>query len=157
VLSIFYGWLQGEESVPVGFHPAHRPPRNPEKERGQEADVRLTRDQEARLLRSIYALINGTMKRTDKRNGKEAKRLDAIGGTALLTLLDTGRRRDEVLGMEWRRVDLEAGTVNLGATKGKKAGDTCYLTPRVCDAIRRGSDGIESRPVRRATISIISR
>jgi integrase len=93
---------------------------------------------------AIYALIEGTLPLRDKKgnvrrdkDGKELKHSDPIGGTALLALLDTGRRLREILGMEWRRLDLDAGTVDLGRTKGKSAGDVCYLTPRVRDAIRR--------------------
>lgn len=134
VLSIFYGWLDNREAVPPKFNPARRPPRNPEQTRGAHAAVRLSPDQEGRLVRAIYALINGT-ERTDK-NGDTYKHSDPVGGVALLTLLDTGRRKGEVLGMQWERLDLDAGTADLGATKGKKEGDVCYLSARVCEAIR---------------------
>lgn len=120
VLSIFYSHLEGIEAVPSGFNPARRPPRNPEQRRGEHASVRLSHNQEARLVREVYATMES----------------DPVGATALLTLLDTGRRLREVLGLEWRRLDLDARTADLGATKGKVAGDVCYLTPRVCDAIR---------------------
>ena len=136
VLGIFFNWLAENEYLPAGFtNPAHRPPRNPEPRRGEHAAVRLSRDQEARLVRAIYKLIDGTLELTDK-NGKKRKHSDPVGGVALLSLLDTGRRLREVLGMEWRRLDLEAQTVDLGATKGKIAGDVCYLPRRVCDAIK---------------------
>lgn len=39
--------------------------------------------------------------------------------------------------MRWSRIDLDAGIVDLGRTKGKVAGDTCYLPPRTVAAIRR--------------------
>ncbi|HSL83155.1 MAG TPA: site-specific integrase, partial [Thermoanaerobaculia bacterium] len=142
VLSIFYSHLEAVEAVPAGFNPARRPPRNPEQRRGEHASVRLSRDQEARLVRAIYALIEGTTGATSQRGPvrkpkRGRKHADPVGGVALLALLDTGRRKDEVLRMEWRRLDLDAGTVDLGRTKGKAAGDVCYLTPRVRDAIRR--------------------
>jgi integrase len=136
VLSIFYGYLQRREVVGDSFNPARKAPRNPEAERGEHADVRLNRDQESRLVRSIYRLIDGKMQRTDKRS-RTSDHSDPVGGVALLTLLDTGRRKDEVLRMEWHRLNLDAGKAVLGPTKGKKAGDVCYLTPRVCEAIRR--------------------
>jgi integrase len=120
VLSIFYSHLEGIEAIPPSFNPARRPPRNPEQRRGEHASVRLSHHQEARLVREVYAAMES----------------DPVGATALLTLLDTGRRLREVLGLEWRRLDLDAGTADLGATKGKVAGDVCYLTARVCDAIR---------------------
>jgi integrase len=121
VLSVFYSHLESIEAVPAGFNPARRAPRNPEQRRGEHASVRLSREQEGRLVREVYAAMAS----------------DPIGATALLALLDTGRRLREVLGLEWRRLDLEAGTADLGRTKGRDAGDVCYLTPRVRDAIRR--------------------
>jgi integrase len=141
VLSIFYAYLDAIEAIPAGFNPARRPPRNPEQRRGEHASVRLSRDQEARLVRAIYKLIDGTLARPAKRTkGKAArprKHSDPVGGVALLMLLDTGRRLREVLSLEWRRLDLGAGTADLGPTKGKAAGDVCYLTPRVVAAIRQ--------------------
>jgi integrase len=142
VLSIFYGHLDRIEAVPAGFNPARKAPRNPEQRRGEHASVRLSRDQESRLVRAIYALIDGTTGATSSYGGarkahRGRKHADPVGGVALLALLDTGRRLREILGIEWRRLDLEAGTVDLGATKGKAAGDVCYLTPRVREAIRR--------------------
>ena len=121
VLSIFFAHLESIEAVPAGFNPAKRPPRNPETKRGEHVSVRLKPEQEARLLAAIY----GRMK------------ADPIGATAVLTLLDTGRRKQEVLRLEWRRLDLDAGTADLGSTKGKKAGDVCWLSPRVRAAIRQ--------------------
>jgi integrase len=121
VLSIFYSHLEAIEAIPAGFNPARRPPRNPEQRRGEHASVRLSREQEGRLVREIDA----------------AMKTDQVGATALLTLLDTGRRLREVLGLVWDRLDLDTGTADLGPTKGKAAGDVCYLTPRVRDAIRR--------------------
>lgn len=120
VLSIFYSHLDSIEAVPPGFNPARRPPRNPETKRGEHASVRLSNAQEGRLVREIYSAMES----------------DPVGATALLTLLETGRRLREVLGMRWDRLDLEAGTADLGATKGKAAGDVCYLPPRVCAAIK---------------------
>lgn len=122
IVSIFYNWLAETEAVPQNFNPARRPPLNPEKRRGEHASVRLSHDQEARLVRSIFKLIADS---------------DLIGGVALLTLLDTGRRVQEVLGLEWRRLDLEAGTADLGATKGMGAGDVAYFPTRVCEAIKQ--------------------
>ena len=121
VLSIFYSHLESIEAVTSGFNPARKPPRNPELRRGEHASVRLSRDQEGRLVREIVAAMES----------------DPVGATALLTLLDTGRRLREVLRLEWRRLNLDKGTADLGSTKGKAAGDVCYLTPRVRDAIRR--------------------
>lgn len=141
-LSTFYGWLLDTEQVPEGFNPTRRAPRNPEQKRGEYASVRLSREQEGRLVRAIYSLIDGTTTATSKRGGERKpdrgrKHADPIGGTAILTLLDTGRRLEEVLGMRWSRLDLEAGTLDLGKTKGKSAGDVCYLSERVCEAIKR--------------------
>ena len=134
ILSIFYNWLAETEAVAETFNPARRPPLNPEQRRGEHASVRLSHDQESRLVRAIYSLIDGTLEVTTK-NGT-MPHSDPVGGVALLTLLDTGRRVQEVLGLEWRRLDLDVGTADLGATKGKTAGDVCYITPRICDAIR---------------------
>ena len=120
VLSIFYSHLEGIEAVPARLNPAARPPRNPEQRRGEHASVRLSREQEARLVAAIYA----------------AGKRDPIGAAALLALLDTGRRLREVLGLTWERLDLDARRADLGATKGKAAGDVVSLTARVCDALR---------------------
>lgn len=120
-LSIFYGWAESVEAVPAGFNPAKKAPKNPEPKRGEHAAVRLRPEQEGRLAAAIYGRMED----------------DPVGAAALLALLDTGRRPDEVLRMEWRRLNLDAGTCDLGATKGKRAGDSCYLTLRVRDAIRR--------------------
>lgn len=120
-LSIFYGWCEQVEAVPPGFNPAKRAPKNPEPKRGEHAAVRLRPEQEARLVAAIYQRMEA----------------DPVGATAVLALLDTGRRPEEVLRFEWRRLDLDAGTADLGATKGKRAGDACWLAPRVVEAIRR--------------------
>lgn len=122
VLSVFYSWLAECEAVPEEFNPARKAPHNLEKRRGEYASVRLSYDQEARLSRAIYQLIDS----------------DPVGGVAILTLLDTGRRLQEILGLEWRRLNLENGTADLGKTKGRSAGlDVCHLTPRVVEAIRK--------------------
>lgn len=137
ILGIFYNYLLDTEQLPEGFpNPARRPPRNPEQRRGEHASVRLSPDQERQIVTAIYKLIDGTLKLRNEKTGRTWKHKDPVGGVALLTLLDTGRRHREVLRMEWRRLDLEAGTVDLGSTKGKAAGDVVYLTERVRDAIR---------------------
>lgn len=135
VLNVFYSHLENIEAVPPGFNATRRPPRNPEQRRGEHAAVRLSHDQEARLVRAIYALIDGKIERSGK-SARMYPHSDPIGGVALLMLLDSGRRLREVLGLEWRRIDLDAGVADLGATKGKQAGDVCYITPRVRDAIK---------------------
>jgi len=50
----------------------------------------------------------------------------------------TGWRRGELLGLEWRQVDLEAGTVRLdpGTTKNKQ-GRLVYLPPEALDVLRK--------------------
>ena len=138
ILGIFFNNLVDTEELPAGFpNPARRPPRNPEQRRGEHASVRLSGAQERRIVTAIYKLIDGTLRIKNERTGRTRKHRDPVGGVALLTLLDTGRRHKEVLRMEWRRLDLEAGTVDLGPTKGKAAGDVVYLSERVRDAIRK--------------------
>lgn len=134
-LSIFYCWLQENELVPQGFNPASKPPRNPEPSRGANAAVRMTEDQESRLTAAIYALMGEGIPRTNKA-GKKIMHSDPIGAAALLVLLDSGRRKSEILRLQWHRLDFEAQTASLGKTKGKLQGDVCYLTSRACDAIR---------------------
>ena len=98
-LSILYSHLEAIEAVPAGYNPARRPPRNPEQRRGEHASVRLSRDQESRLVRAIFKLISSTVTRTDRRS-KTQQHSDPVGGMALLTLLDTSQQLQEVLSLE---------------------------------------------------------
>lgn len=132
VLSAFYSWLADEDGgrvVPSTFNPARRLKRlNPEQKRGATAAVRLSEAQEARLVRAILDEIEGD---------------DPVGGTALLLLLDSGRRKGDVIGrksdlhgMRWTRLDLKAGCYDLGRSKGKAA-DSFFIPPRCCAAIAK--------------------
>lgn len=57
--------------------------------------------------------------------------------TVLLIAYDTGQRKQEVLGLQWKQVDLKAGCIRLTAaqTKAEQA-RTVYLTDRTLEAIR---------------------
>lgn len=120
-LGAFFGWCETIEAVAVGFNPTKKVPKNPEVKRGEHAAVRLRREQEGQLVAAIY----------------DRMETDPIGATALLVLLDSCRRLQEVLGMRWARLDFETGLYDLGKSKGKKAGDGFWLTPRSRDAIRQ--------------------
>lgn len=77
----------------------------------------------------------------------EAKRLiDAAGyetdhlADAIALTLYTGMRRDELLSLEWSRVDLQAGLIHLQADKTKsKRGRTVPLSEEAKDVIRARS------------------
>lgn len=63
---------------------------------------------------------------------------DAMVGATLLTLIDTGMRRGEVLELRWDQVDLRAGRVTLGVQDTKtRRGRQPRLTSRVIEAVRQ--------------------
>lgn len=123
-LSVFYNWMLAKrrDVLPAGFeNPGAKVERHLVESRGENAMVRLSRDQEARLLAAIYDRMT----------------TDREGATALLVLLDTGRRKGEVLGMRWERLDLATGQYRLHRSKSKAAGDAFYIPPRSVEAIRQ--------------------
>jgi integrase len=55
----------------------------------------------------------------------------------LLTAYDTGMRRAEVLGLRWRQVDLEAGTIRLRGQDTKTSSPRLVvMTPRLIDELQ---------------------
>lgn len=56
----------------------------------------------------------------------------------LLTAYDTGMRKQEVLGLRWRQVELEAGVIRLAAGETKSDEPrVIYLTTRTREALKR--------------------
>lgn len=63
---------------------------------------------------------------------------DAMVGALILTLIDTGMRRGEVLDLRWDQVDLRTGRVTLGVQDTKtRRGRQPRFTNRVIEAVRR--------------------
>lgn len=119
---IFLKWCRkrGAAELPAAFDPTLGVEKNAEQKRGEAASVRMSAAQEARLVAAILGEMES----------------DPIGATALLVLLDTGRRLNEVLRMEWSRLDFTTAVYDLGKSKGRPAGDGFYVPTRALDAIR---------------------
>jgi integrase len=91
------------------------------------AHVRLLRKPNVRRV----VIDEATFARLVEAAGKELRPI-------LVMAYDTGMRKGEILGLRWSQLDLEAGTVRLGAedTKTSKA-RTVYLTARAKEAIQQ--------------------
>ena len=62
-------------------------------------------------------------------------------------MADSGARPSEAVAVEWRHVDLDAGTVELPGAKTEQAWRTVHLTTRGTDAIRSVPRSITTRRV----------
>jgi integrase len=70
---------------------------------------------------------------------------DEMVGAIILTLIDTGMRRGEVLELRWDQIDLRAGRVTLGVQDTKtRRGRQPRFTNRVIEAVRRLPRNISS-------------
>jgi integrase len=68
-------------------------------------------------------------------------------GPLVLFMADTGARPAEAVAVEWRHVDLDAGTVELPGFKTDLAWRTVHMTSRGVDAIRGMPRGLKTRRV----------
>jgi integrase len=68
-------------------------------------------------------------------------------GSLVRFMADSGARPAEVVALEWRHVDLDAGTVELPGTKTDLAWRTVHLTSRGVDALREVPRSILTRRV----------
>ncbi|HVI52076.1 MAG TPA: site-specific integrase [Candidatus Sulfotelmatobacter sp.] len=91
-----------------------------------ERDVRLSRDDEAKLLSALDTTRNPWIK------------------PFVIVALETAMRRSELLGLLWRHVDLAQRTAHLPETKNGR-GRTVPLSPRAAEALAalpRSIDGL---------------
>ena len=68
-------------------------------------------------------------------------------GPLVTSMADSGARPAEALGVEWRHVNLAAGTVELPGAKTEQAWRTVHLTSRGVDAIRSMPRALQTRRV----------
>ena len=74
-------------------------------------------------------------------------------GPLVVFMADTGARPGEALAVEWRHVDLDAGTVELPGAKTELSWRTVYLTSRGIAAVKSMPRALTTRRVFTSTVA----